>query len=320
MLYYEINEDMARQAKEANSYRDYIPGSATNEYREMVDKAKELGEKQKQRVDSIHHEKIDRLVDIYARKLADNFNERYSIDTRVPSILITGVTGGSNFPVRKKEKQNMARDRNMGEYVEIKGLLDKISSTGMGGISADEPMAVEKLENKLAGMKETQEFMKAVNAYYRKHKTLDGCLELSEDQINRIKAEMSHDWRTDPVPYPSFYLTNNNQNMRRIQQRIDELKNRSEYTGWQFEGGKAEINEAENRLQLFFDEKPSDEQRGALKSHGFKWAPSQGAWQRQLTRNAIISAGYIDSIKPLDGKTPYQLQPFAQKTKSKHSR
>ena len=57
----------------------------------------------------------------YARKLAENINQSNLIDARVPSILIAG---GSNFPVRKKEKQNAARDKNMGEYMQIEGLLD----------------------------------------------------------------------------------------------------------------------------------------------------------------------------------------------------
>ena len=35
---------------------------------------------------------------------------------RVPSILISG---GGNFPVAKKHKQNADRDRNYGEYAEI---------------------------------------------------------------------------------------------------------------------------------------------------------------------------------------------------------
>lgn len=310
MKYYAINEEAARRAKSANSFSDYVPGSATAEYRAMVDKAYKLGEKQKARIDPLHHEKVDYLVDLYARRLADNINNSNAIDARVPSILIAG---GSNFPVRKKEKQNAARDRNMGEYMEIKGLLDKVRSVGMGGISADDALAVEKLEKKLEDMKAEQEYMKSVNAYYRKNKTLDGCPDLTEDQIGRLKASMSRDWRKDPVPFPSYHLTNNNQNIHRVQQRIDDLKNRSEYAGWSFSGGKAEINEAENRLQLFFDEKPSDEQRQALKKSGFKWAPSQGAWQRQLTKNAIYSAGYIDFIKPENGKTPYQLQPFARK-------
>jgi hypothetical protein len=308
--YYPINERAARNAKHANSFSDYVPGSATAEYRAMVDKAVELGEAQKERVDPMYHEKIDRLVDVYARKLADNLNERSNIEARVPSIMIAG---GGNFPVRKKEKQNMARDRNMGEYEEVKGILEKIRSTGMGGISADDDLAVEKLESKLQGLQEAQEAMKAVNAYYRKYKTLDGCPYYSEDEKAKIQSSMSRDWRTDPVPFPSYALTNNGANIRRIQQRIEDLKNKSEYAGWTFEGGKAEINETENRLQLFFDEKPTDEQRAALKRNGFKWSPTQGAWQRQLTKNAIHSAGYMDFIKPTEGKTPYQLQPFAHK-------
>lgn len=309
MNYYKINEDAARRAKEANSFSDYSPGSVTAEYRAMVDKAAELGERQKECTDPMYHEKIDRLVDLYARKLADNLNEQSAIDARVPSVMIAG---GSNFPVRKKEIQNMARDRNMGEYMKIKGILEKIRSTGMGGISADDSLAVPKLEAKLAGLKENQEFMKKVNAYYRKHKTLDGCPDLTDDTVAKLKASMSRDWRKDPVPFPSYRLSNNNANIRATQQRIDDLKNKSEYVGWSFAGGKAEINEELNRLQLFFDEKPTEEQRKKLKSNGFKWAPSLSAWQRQLTKNAIHSAGYIDFIQPDNGKKPYQLQPFAR--------
>ena len=165
--YYPINEEAARRAKNANSFSDYVPGSATAAYREMVDRAYALGEQQKGRVDPMYHEKIDGLIDRYARKLAENINQSNLIDARVPSILIAG---GSNFPVRKKEKQNAARDKNMGEYMQIEGLLDKVRSTGMGGISADDDRAVEKLEAKLAGLEAMQEEMKTVNAYYRKHK------------------------------------------------------------------------------------------------------------------------------------------------------
>lgn len=138
--YYPINEEAARRAKNANSFSDYVPGSATAAYREMVDRAYTLGKQQKGRVDPMYHEKIDGLIDRYARKLAENINQCNLIDARVPSILIAG---GSNFPVRKKEKQNAARDKNMGEYMQIEGLLDKVRSTGMGGISADDDRAVE---------------------------------------------------------------------------------------------------------------------------------------------------------------------------------
>jgi len=317
LQYYDINEDAARRAKQANSFREYKPGSATAEYRAMVDEVRELGEQQKQHIDPIHHEKVDYLVDLYARKLANNLNERSNIDARVPSVMIAGP---SNFPVRQKEKQNAARDRNMGEYIEIKEIQDKIRSTGMGGISADDKLAVEKLEAKLAGLQENQDLMKSTNAYYRKHKTLDGCPGLSENVIEKLKSSMSSDFRKNPVPFPPYALSNNNQNIHSVQRRLEDLKEKSEYAGWDFTGGKAEASEELNRLQLFFDDKPGDAERAQLKKNGFKWAPSQGAWQRQLTRNAIFSAGQIDCIKPLDGKTPYQLQPFAQKQSSRDER
>ena len=96
--YYEISEAAAKRAKDMNSYSDYAPGSATAGYRAMVDEAYALAEKQKAQVDPMYHDKIDALVDRYARRLAENLNERNAIDARVPSILITG---GGNFPVAK---------------------------------------------------------------------------------------------------------------------------------------------------------------------------------------------------------------------------
>ena len=151
--YYPINEGAARRAKEMNSFSDYKEGSATAEYRAMVDKAAAIAEQQKSRVDPMYHEKIDHLLDTYARKLAENMNQGFAIDARVPSVMIAGP---ANFPVGKKEKQNRARDSNMEEWRYIQGLLDKIRSTGMGGISADDPAAIEKLQKKLDGLERSQ--------------------------------------------------------------------------------------------------------------------------------------------------------------------
>ena len=191
----------------------------------------------------------------------------------------------------------------------------------MGGISADDDLAVEKLTKKLEGLESQQATMKAVNAYFRKHKTLDGCPELTPEQAEKLKADMAQSWHLDKSkPYPAYLLSNNNANIRRTRQRIEDLKSQSEYAGWAFPGGRAEINEGENRLQLFFEEKPSEEQRRELKSNGFKWAPSQGAWQRQLTKNAIYAAGRMEFLRPEDGQSPYQLQPFARKTEKDMTR
>ena len=305
--YYPINEAAAKRAKDMNSFSDYKQGSATAEYRHYVDEAIQLAERQKQRVDPMYHEKIDSLLDTYARKLAANMNKGYEIDARVPSILIAG---GSNFPTRKKEKQNAARDSNYREWQDIQGLLDKIRSTGMGGISADDPQAVQKLEKKLESLEKSQETMKAVNAYYRKHKTLDGCPHLPPEELEKLKADMASSWHLEDKPFATWALSNNSAEIRRVKDRIKSLSQQKEigFVGWEFDGGKVEANTEANRLQIFFEDKPDEATREALKSNGFRWSPKAGAWQRQLTSNAYYAADYVKAIAPLTGEKPTELQ------------
>ena len=305
--YYSINEGAARRAKEMNSFSDYKPGSATAEYRHYVDEAFALAQEQKRRVDPMYHEKIDSLLDTYARKLAANMNQGYEIDARVPSILIAG---GSNFPVRQKEKQNAARDSNMQEWQYIQGLLDKIRSTGMGGIRQDDPQAIPKLQKKLAGLEKAQETMKAVNAYYRKHGTLDGCPHLSPENLENLKADMASSWHYEKKPFQSWELSNNNAEIRRVRQRIESLTRANEvaYVGWEFDGGHVEANRDQGRLQVFFDGKPEADARQQLKENGFRWAPSVGAWQRLLNDNAYYASDRIACIQPLSGIKPTELQ------------
>lgn len=236
MSYHTINEEAARRANDMNSFRDYKAGSATAEYRRMVDAATELAERQKQRVDPMYHEKIDRLLETYCRKLAENMNASYSIEARCPSILISG---GGNFPVRKKEKQNAARDRNLEEWNYIQGLLDKIRSVGTGGISSDDPQAVEKLEAKLAALEKHQEMMKAANAAIRMKDPAKGDAKLAElGYTPEDIAKLREPDFCGRIGYPAYALQNNNANIRRIRGRIAELKKRTESTpeGWEFDG------------------------------------------------------------------------------------
>lgn len=298
MSYYTINEEAARTANDLNSHYTYREGSATASYRRQVDAATELAERQKQRVDPMYHEKIDRLLETYCRKLAENMNASYSIEARCPSILISG---GGNFPVRKKEKQNAARDRNLEEWNYIQGLLDKIRSVGTGGISSDDPQAVEKLEAKLAALEKHQEMMKAANAAIRMKDPAKGDAKLAElGYTPEDIAKLREPDFCGRIGYPAYALQNNNANIRRIRGRIAELKKRTESTpeGWEFDGGRVVVNTTENRLQVIFDGKPDADVRTELKGEGFRWAPSQGAWQRQLTDNAMRAARRLKCIAP----------------------
>lgn len=64
----------------------------------------------------------------------------------------------------------------------------------------------------------------------------------------------------------------------------------------EFEGGRVVKCYSEDRLQIFHDEKPSRERIESLKKNGFRWAPSNGCWQRQLTNHAIFAASYVTPL------------------------
>lgn len=284
--YYPINEDSARSAHELMSFSDYKQGSKTAEYQGYVDKAYEIADKAaKARPDEAAH--IYTLADRYARKMADNMNAESRIGCRCPSIMISG---GSNFPVEKKKKQVAALDRNRQEWNEIQKILEKIRSIERGKdiIQADDENALEKLEKKLENLQRDQAFMKAVNAYYRKNGNIYGCNELTEEQTKQIEASMAKDWHYEKKPFLSWQLSNNNKNIHAVEARIAQLKAEKERQTTQkdYDGFRVVEETDLMRLQIFFDGKPNTEIRDILKKNGFRWAPSQGAWQRQLTPNA----------------------------------
>ena len=183
----------------------------------------------------------------------------------------------------------------------------------------DDPQAAAKLEAKLVKLESAQETMKAVNAYFRKNKTLEGCPSLTPEQITKLQQEMSQSWHLDKSrPYPAYMLSNNNAEIRRIRGRIEQVRQHEEtnFAGWEFDGGRVEANKADNRLQVFFDGKPDEAARDELKANGFRWAPSVGAWQRQLNKNAYYAAGYISCIQPISGEKPIDVQRSVQQQES----
>ena len=138
-----------------------------------------------------------------------------------------------------------------------------------------------------------------------------GCPGLSDEDAAKLDRRVQEGYSWEKQPYPSYILSGNTAEIRRLRQRIEEVSRTqsTEYVGWDFPGGRAEADKEDNRLRLYFDEKPSEEQRSTLKCNGFKWAPSVGAWQRQLNDNAIYAAARIDFLRPESGESPTAIQP-----------
>lgn len=178
-------------------------------------------------------------------------------------------------------------------------------------ISSDDPDAVQKLQEKLTALEKLQAKMKTTNAYYRKHQTCRGCEGITDEEAARLDQRVKDGYSWETAPYPAYALSNNNQEIHRIKKRLETLTQNREvgFQDWEFDGGKVVANDDKNRLQIFFDEIPPAEVREALKGHGFRWARSEGAWQRQFSSNAIYAARHIAAIRPIDGSDPIKIQP-----------
>lgn len=292
MTYYEINENTARLAHQMMSMSDYKEGSATAEYRAAVDQAAALVERKKQAVSPFYHDKLDGLLDAYARRLARWTNDYNRNGASCPSVLICGP---ANFPTRKKAKQNAREDTLWREYDEIKGLLDKIKSVGTGPVDLTDPHARELLTDQLQRLQNELDTGKAMNAYYRKHKSLRGFPGMSDEAAAQSDEALKNAYSWAQKPMPDFTLSSLRGRIKRVQARLAELdKLQAEQAtpagSTTFDGGEIVRNAELNRLQIIFDEIPDEATRAALKSNGFRWSPRNQAWQRQLTQNAEYAA------------------------------
>ncbi|ETZ19129.1 DUF3560 domain-containing protein [Pedobacter sp. V48] len=153
-------------------------------------------------------------------------------------------------------------------------------------IFSDDPEALLKLEQKLATLKGTQDFMKAANKAVRKN---------DRDGFLKLKFGTAEMWEELIKPghggkgFPSYRLTNNNATIRSTEQRIAVLKAQEVRTAVDIvvNGVRIFENREVNRLQLLFDGKPAAEVITQLKQHGFRWCRSEVAWQRHISNNAI---------------------------------
>ena len=166
------------------------------------------------------------------------------------------------------------------------------SAAQNNAIFSDDPNAIEKLADKIERLEKQQELMRSANKLIRKN-DVEGLLNLgfSEGVVNKL---FQPDF-CGRIGFADYRLTNNSANIRRLKQRLEQEQKKAELetTETEINGVKIVENVEDNRTQLFFDGKPSDEIRTELKRNGFRWSPYNGCWQRHLSNGANWTARKI---------------------------
>ncbi len=109
-------------------------------------------------------------------------------------------------------------------------------------------------------------------------------------------------------------MTNNHANLRRMKQRLETIGRDQAKESTELEGSNARFEDCpeENRVRLFFPGKPAEDVRTLLKSRGFRWTPTIGAWQAYRNPWAIETAkkiaGIVKEVKPVEGVSRNEAQ------------
>ena len=159
-------------------------------------------------------------------------------------------------------------------------------------IYIEDENSIERLQNKIDVLTKFQETMKLANKIVKNKKLSEAQkveelqkVGLSEDSAKKI---LTPDF-CNRIGFASYSLTNNNARIKAAEMQLARAKALKELETKEYEIGEVKVceNADENRLQLFFDGKPSDEIRATLKRNGFRWSPSNGCWQSYLNRRQI---------------------------------
>jgi hypothetical protein len=177
-------------------------------------------------------------------------------------------------------------------------VAERAAAVGSGGISSDDPDAVAKLRAELEKLDCDQQRMKDANATVRRHKGEAAIPYLVQAGFpESIAAKLAAPDFCGRRGFPDYATKNNGANMRRIRERIAQLEARSGAAACEREaadGLRIVENVDANRLQMFFPAKPGDTVRASLKSYGFRWSPTEGAWQRHLSNGARYAAECVE--------------------------
>jgi len=270
-------EQYSEQAKQAFYWTSFNPDKRGQ--RVIEDYTQQLTQDIKELTDSgVEQETIDN----YKARYISLFRSWLSAQSRCASSVITG---GSGFNVRRAEKANRSEERHYELWQEWRSRAKKAI------VRKSQPVKtyvseLERYKTELEQMKKNHELMKEGN---KRIKQGGADLDKYLTDTFGIQPHMLQ-WTKNF----GFGLANNNANMKRVGQRIKELEAKEaqrttgEEKSWQYSWGKVLYNYQADRIQLLTNEKNS-EQIALFKRHGFKWAPSQKAWQRQLTVNGKYS-------------------------------
>lgn len=251
---------------------------------------------------------LDQLDEEFAR-YREGYRRRYTAWLASRGRLVsTMIAGPSNFPAARMNKRGEVSHRRLTELLEFqeraRAAIRRKLNPALRPIMAGDADAVERLEQKIRKAEQLQDVYKTVNKLVRQkprnEPTTEKIVALMEIGFSRESADEI--FRPDfcgRIGIPGYRLTNNNANIRRMRQRLEQISRNQDRPDIEQQGANATIQDcpAENRVRLFYPGKPAADIRAELKSCGFRWAPSLGCWQAYRNNRSLPAARRLAGIE-----------------------
>jgi hypothetical protein len=191
----------------------------------------------------------------------------------------TMITGGSNFPVRRNDKANTAEHRRLEELLAWDTRARRAVFHAVLAARTSEQVC----DAEWADLKS-----------YIDHRAISANI---AGKIERLAVHGKHVLVQQALDYikahRTLYGDLQKSSPRQLTQK--QAPTLTMETVIEKDGVEVILHHGIDRVQIYFPGKPDAATMAKLKSSGWHWSPSQGAWQRQLTGNALASAKAIMS-------------------------
>jgi len=319
----EIDYNIAYQAYSGTSFDPEIRAKSeqedyANHINENYQKLKKLAKTDKQK--ELLDKEFVRYKEGYKKRFLDYLHSH-------SGLISTMISGPSNFPTSRMEKQNRIVDNKykiLSEYDEkaINSIKRKLGKQGI----EDRGGELAVIEQRLSEQKKTHEMMKQANTILRKKNLSASEIQEKLSKIGFSEKAISSILKPNYMEYKGimpFELSNSNAKIKRLQEKLNNLKSKNNLQGENptvlFENNEVKIinNHEQERVQILFGGKPDSETIAKLKKNGYRWSPKNKAWQRKNTVNGV------NNVIKLFGKTKQKQeqkvaeQPAEDKKKTK---
>lgn len=211
----------------------------------------------------------------------------------------SAVTGGSGFNVRRAEKANNREHARLTEFSEWR---EKALKAIAKRIEDSKPESEKRNENWIylekdilhsaavihginTGVERGCSKALFVSSIYNKVETYakKGEIEIVQQAINTIR-KINETMSVVITERHKFFKLIELAESKKEKKETNSERDNSELS---FPNGKIVQNWKEDRIQFYFDSKPDRDTIDILKKKAFKWSPTNVAWQRQNTNNAL---------------------------------